>query len=226
MGLILINGCTQLGGPAGGSGGTPSGDQYGFTMDCPQGWTKKSGSETGAAVVLLMLCIGPADGGVTSNINVVKEAVGTLTLAQYIAATKGMYKSVGIETFSAEGNTMLGGKEAYYVELVQNAAGKTMKQKQIYSVSGGQAYVVTLTSSEDGFEAAIQTFDASVNTFKFAISSGGTGTSDGGAETSGGSSDWENTAGFCHEASIKKLTIVTRTQTGLAKNKTAAAKSE
>lgn len=172
VGIVLVAGCTQTGGTGtGGTSGAIIGNKYtnqehGFSLDCPSGWTAQEGGGANALSVLV-LCIGPAKGGIATNMNLVAESVGQTSLSAYMASAKQTLGVIGVTNFTDEGVTTVNNIPAYFIEFEQAATGTQVKQKQVIFVKSGYAYVLTFTAAPSAYAQQVSALDTTLSTFKF-----------------------------------------------------------
>jgi hypothetical protein len=132
---------------------------YNFSVEPPNGWTVE---EPTYAVVAF---VGPTDEGFQVNVNVQVEATN-LSLADYVSAGKTNLETYEDFTLLTEGaRNRINNIDAYEVVFTFTYNGMALKDKQVYLVTGGNAFVVTYSALPTTYETYLPYFETSVQTF-------------------------------------------------------------
>jgi hypothetical protein len=141
---------------------SPDGD---FSVVLPAGWSDGADRLSGIA---LTGYLGPTANGFETNVNVVRESVGGLNLAQYYRATIANVQS----TLQVHGLTRptyhaVGGEPGLDYSFTDQQAGRTLEQRQTLSVHDGNGYVITYTALPSAYAASIDDANAIIASWQW-----------------------------------------------------------
>jgi hypothetical protein len=147
---------------------------HGFSINPPSGWVV---NDTGVSPPLVVTFYGPVIPETSGKINInIGVETTSLTLNQYIAASKSQYASVFLNfNLVSESNRNIGGLDGYELVFtwtymsganVSNTHAFNVKQKQVLFVEKGKAYVITFTASPANYDSYLPVFEESLQTFK------------------------------------------------------------
>jgi hypothetical protein len=147
---------------------------HGFSINPPTGWTVNDTGVSPPVVVFFYEPVMPETGG-KININIGVETT-SLTLNQYVAASKSQYASVFLNfNLVSESNRNIGGLDEYELVFtltympganVSNTHTFNFKQKQVIFVEKGKAYILTFTALPTNYEDYLPAFEESLQMFK------------------------------------------------------------
>jgi hypothetical protein len=136
-----------------------------FAMNVPAGWTVRE--STGMADVFVL---GPeTPGAARPNVTVVVEPGRTaLTVEELTRNARQQLEALkGFKLLGESPRALADGRAAFVMTFEQSSLGPTLRERQLFVVAGGRAYIVTATASpaafaerEADFEAVLQSFRA------------------------------------------------------------------
>jgi len=134
-----------------------------FALDVPRGWTVR---ETAGPAALIATGPAAADGGRPSlNVTVAPVADGT-TLEDFAQTSRrGLERLAGFKLLSEEA-AAAAARRAWTVTFEASPAGRPVKEKQLYVVTGGRGYVVTATALAEDFAAEEANFETCLRSFR------------------------------------------------------------
>ena len=135
--------------------------EYGFSIQPPEGWTIQE--DWFGAIVCF---IGPTEDDFAVNINIVSEETD-MSLEEYVELSKQQIKDILNATIISGGSRTIKNHEAYEIVLTWTMGAHNLKQKQVYLIEKGRAYIITCTASQSNYDSYVSTFDESINTFEF-----------------------------------------------------------
>lgn len=137
-------------GPRSGAVTSPDGD---FSVTLPSGWRDETSSASRFGAVTVY--IGPAADGFATNINVVREVVGGMTVQDYVQRTLASVRARFHATVvSPPTPGSVDGDEALEYTLDDEQAGKSLRQRQTLVVHDGSGYVITYSALRSAFDAS------------------------------------------------------------------------
>jgi hypothetical protein len=148
--------------PAGGTG-LPNGwetynnEEYEFQFYYPGTWSEIA--YPGATVAIGE----PLSGTFQHNVNVVIEPT-TLTLKQYIPATKQALENLGF-TILSEDDLIVSGRSGHEWVMTKDWSTAVTKQRQVIFIANGNAYILTCSALVETYSSYTNTFDTIVKSF-------------------------------------------------------------
>lgn len=134
-----------------------------YTIGFPESWTDRTD------VVL----VGPAEDGKSPSVTVKRiDLEVEQTLAQFAAFQRqGLENIMNVQKpdFIEEGPTALAGLQAYARVYRIRFANKALTQRQVYAIRGRTAYVITMTSAVERYEADLPIFEEILGRFQFRL---------------------------------------------------------
>jgi hypothetical protein len=141
---------------------SPDGD---FSVLLPPGWTDGADRLSGIA---LTGYLGPAADGFQTNVNVVREAVPGMDLAQYYRATiTNVRNSLPISGLSRPSGRQVDGAQAVEYSFSDQQAGRTLRQRQTLTIHDGNGYVITYTALPSAYNASLADADAIIDSWRW-----------------------------------------------------------
>lgn len=140
---------SSAGGPSAPSGGSSAGrvaaPDGSFSVVVPAGWHEDRAFAQ--KYQLAEVYLGPSTNGFAANVNVVREAAGSLSLNQYLqqALTK-LRRQLAVRNLSSPRSTTVDGEPALTYTFDDTQSGYSLRQAQVVVLHAGSAYVVTYTA--------------------------------------------------------------------------------
>jgi hypothetical protein len=144
-----------------------SDSKYGFTIQHPKDWEKQVGA-MGSAVVMLSPREGDSD-KFRENVNVlVQKLPDKMTLDQYTKMSLEQAPTLitGFDLLD-QGSTQLAGRPARRVHYRGEQGSFRLEWEQVWTVLGGQAFILTYTADRGRYGAYLRTAEAIFASFRF-----------------------------------------------------------
>ncbi|HZC70066.1 MAG TPA: DcrB-related protein [Jatrophihabitans sp.] len=151
-------------GPRSGAITSPDGD---FSVVLPTGWTDQSdkAGQFGAVTVY----IGPVADNFATNINVTREDIGSMSVAEYEQRTFSAVRSqFHASVVSQPASRSVDGADALEYTVDDQQAGKSLRQRQTLVVHDGSGYVITYSALQTAFDASSDDAAAIVDSWQWA----------------------------------------------------------
>ncbi|MCX5682597.1 MAG: DcrB-related protein [Planctomycetota bacterium] len=134
-----------------------------FALDVPQGWSVR---ETAGPAALIATGPQAATGDRPSvNVTVTPLTDGT-TLEEFTQASRtAIDRLPGFKLISEEA-AAAGSRRAWTVTFEESSAGRPVREKQLYVVTGGRGYVLTAAATPEDFAAQQANFDVCFRSFR------------------------------------------------------------
>jgi eukaryotic-like serine/threonine-protein kinase len=143
-----------------------SDSKYGFTLQYPKDWEKQVGA-MGSAVVILSPREGDSD-KFRENVNVLVQTLpDKMTLDQYskLSLDQAPKLITGFDLLD-QGPTQLAGRPARRVHYRGEQGSFRLEWEQVWTVLGGQAFILTYTAERDRYEMYLRTAEATFASFR------------------------------------------------------------
>jgi hypothetical protein len=143
-----------------------SDSKYGFTLQYPKDWEKQVGA-MGSAVVILSPREGDSD-KFRENVNVLVQTLpDKMTLDQYTKLSLDQAPNLitGFDLLD-QGATQLAGRPARRVHYRGEQGAFRLEWEQVWTVLGGQAFVLTYTAERDRYGTYLRTAEATFASFR------------------------------------------------------------
>lgn len=134
-----------------------------FALDVPPGWSTRE--TTGPAALIATGPQGPGDSRPSLNVTVTPVADGT-TLEDFVQTGRGNLERLPGFMVISEEAAEAGTRRAWTLTFEASPAGRPVRQRQLYVVTGGRGYVVTATALPEQFAAEEANFDACFRSFR------------------------------------------------------------
>jgi hypothetical protein len=137
---------------------------YHFSFQPPAGWKRVTTGVTQMTVAFA----GPASNGFATNVNIVVEPVGKLTLDDYVKATKkAIAKQKGM-TIDGEKPAKLGGEPGHSWRMhLRMPNMSAVDNRQVLCVHNKRGFVVTFSTLPSELKKQEATFDKLLASFKW-----------------------------------------------------------
>ena len=120
-----------------------------FSINAPEGWTKKDTTLMGFQTVLLMSTLEPGGDLFQENINVLTEKTGDMTLEKYLDLSyQNIGKMLSDYKLKEEKNLEIDGQPAKSLSYSHKMSGFLIDVNAVFLIKNGIAYVIT--SSVEG----------------------------------------------------------------------------
>jgi hypothetical protein len=141
---------------------SPDGD---FSVLLPDGWTDGSDRLSGIAVTGYF---GPTADGFATNVNVVREPVSGMDLAQYYEATiANVRNTLRVTALSQPTYRQVDGENALDYSFRDKQVGRTLQQRQTLVLHDGKGYVITYTALPSSYAASLADADAIIDSWQW-----------------------------------------------------------
>jgi hypothetical protein len=143
-----------------------SDSKYGFTIQYPKDWEKQVGA-LGSAVVMLSPREGDSD-EFRENVNVLVQMLpDKMTLDQYteLSLDQASKLITGFDLLD-QGSTQLAGRPARRIHYRGEQGAFRLEWEQVWTVLGGQAFIVTYTADRDRYDTYLRTAEAMFASFR------------------------------------------------------------
>lgn len=143
---------------------------FGFSIVPPAGWSIQDGKPYN----LVVLFIGPAEGGFSPNfnLNIVDVPFGVSEINEELveiikSQLKALEDYLGTIDFISEGERKVAKYNGFELEyFVYVGDDVVIEQKQVYLIHKGKFYVFTFSSLADSFDKYLPLFEKSLNSFE------------------------------------------------------------
>lgn len=143
---------------------------FGFSITPPAGWSIQDGKPYNLVVIF----IGPAEGGFSPNfnLNIVDVPIGVSEINEEIIETiksqlEALGDYLGTVDFISEGEREISKYKGYELEyFVYVGDDVVIEQKQVYLINNGKFYVFTFSSLSDTFDKYLPLFEQSLSSFE------------------------------------------------------------
>jgi hypothetical protein len=142
-----------------------------FTIGPPKGWKADTGGAQGTAVVFLAPTpTRTAGGSFTANINVLVVPSEADLPATVVGARRELRGLPAYTSTADQDAALLGGTQAHLLggTFTDKASGLTLRNLQLFAVSGGSTTVVTGTAAAQAWDAYAAVFDMALRTLTVA----------------------------------------------------------
>ena len=136
-----------------------------FSIALPDGWrdsTDKAGS-FGAVTAYL----GPTSDGFATNVNVVRQDIGTMSVSAYANLTRQGVRSLHVAGMTASSPRTVDGEDALEYAFTDQQVGRTLKQRQTVVVHDGKGYVITYTALPSSYDASVPAADSLIDSWQW-----------------------------------------------------------
>ena len=143
-----------------------SDSKYGFTIQYPKDWEKQVGA-LGSAVAMLSPPEGDSD-KFRENVNVlVQKLPDKMTLDQYtkLSLDQAPKLITGFDLLD-QGPTQLAGRPARRIHYRGEQGAFRLELEQVWTVLGGQAFILTYTAERDRYGTYLRTAEAMFASFR------------------------------------------------------------
>jgi hypothetical protein len=163
--------------PASSSAGTPSTgpstDSTGrltapdsdFSVALPDGWS--DATDKAASFGAVTAYLGPANNGFATNVNVVRQQIGSVTVTQYANGTMQGVRSIGATSITDPSPRTIDGSDALEYSFTDKQAGRTLKQRQTVVVHDEVGYVITYTALPAAYDTSRPDADALIDSWQW-----------------------------------------------------------
>jgi len=135
---------------------------HGYSMNPPSGWTV---DESISGIVIFYGPLIPETGG-RININIVVQTT-TNTLQEYVTTSKSQLPTLFVNyNLVSEGSRNIGGLDGYELVATFTQAAYNFKNKQVFFVENGKAYIITFTALPTNYDVYLSNFEESLQTFE------------------------------------------------------------
>jgi hypothetical protein len=164
LAITLVAGCGDDGG--GESGGGLKGT--GYTLDAPDGWRDGTEEAKTGAINFDLVVLGERRDDFTANVNILREEPGTeVELGQLKEAYRPQLENLGATDIQAGEDIRVDGEQALVHDYRIGQQGRKLRGRQVALPRDGGVYTITLTSTEDGFEADTRDFQLMLDSWRW-----------------------------------------------------------
>jgi hypothetical protein len=146
--------------------GSYSDSKYGFTIQYPKDWERQVGA-LGSAVLILSPREGDSD-NFRENVSVLVQMVpDKMTLDQYteLSLDQASKLITGFDLLD-QGSTQLAGRPARRIHYRGEQGAFRLEWEQVWTVLGGQAFILTYTADRDRYGTYLRTAEAMFASFR------------------------------------------------------------
>jgi hypothetical protein len=118
-----------------------------FETVIPHGFANKTAEYSGSAIRVDLLVLRPAANGFAVNINVVRERIKSVNVSALTQASIAFERDTTRDhAFSTPQSLSVDGDAARAYDYLNPLDGKTVRQRQVYVIHDGWAYVMTYSA--------------------------------------------------------------------------------
>jgi hypothetical protein len=136
-----------------------------FSVALPAGWT--DATDKAASFGAVTAYLGPSDNGFATNVNVVRQQIGSVGVDQYANGTQQGVKSIGATSVTDPAPLTIDGEDALEYSFSDKQAGRSLKQRQTVVVHNDVGYVITYTALPDAYDASRADADALIASWQW-----------------------------------------------------------
>ncbi len=136
-----------------------------FSVELPDGWS--DATDKAASFGAVTAYLGPADNGFATNVNVVRQEIGNVTVAQYANGTMQGVRSIGATSITDPAPRTIDGSDALEYSFTDKQAGRTLKQRQTVVVHNEVGYVITYTALPEAYDTSRPDADALIDSWQW-----------------------------------------------------------
>jgi len=184
--LLNQEGPETMSGTIGQSDSTYTNEELGISFIAPTGWLIQQPEKTNPQIPDIAL-VGPVVSGVNSVISINSVDIEGKSMEERIAETKKSIQPLvdqGLFEFISEERTKINGKDAYVLEalsIFQTGETQTnVKFKEVLIETPEKFYILTYTTSENGYDDNLERFNTAVESFTILTEAQETQTEGGG----------------------------------------------
>lgn len=155
--LLLSNGNAQV------TGGRYADPQYGYSLDVPPGWIRKTDIPRPYVAFL-----GPVANDYQSNFSIYTEPAANKSLAQFVKVARNTVAKTKSVRLQKSGPTKLGGRPAALLQTLVTVNGSEQSvARQILAVHKGRCYTLTFITRPADLKVMSPVFTRVISSFKW-----------------------------------------------------------